>query len=137
MSRRHDNLIPLSHQHQHALTLAVTIRRRFGLEKGEKVWRDHILAWIQRAYRTELIGHFTVEETLLFPGVVAHPDFSTFDALSAMLENHIHKKERQLFPLLEQKIPAEEATRFGAEIRMRLRELCPTEQRQATPDQQT
>src|SRR5579863_8853345 len=67
MSRRHDSLIPLSHQHQHALALAVIIKRRLGSEKGEDVWREEMAEKIRKLYSAELIGHFDVEETILFP----------------------------------------------------------------------
>ena len=60
MARRHATLIPLSHQHQHALALVVIIRRRFGIEKGEKIWREEQVGKIQKAWKAELKGHFEV-----------------------------------------------------------------------------
>src|SRR5712692_10405809 len=67
MSRRHDSLIPLSHQHQHALALAVIIRRRFGMKKDEAAWREETAAKVRKLYSAELTGHFEVEEEVLFP----------------------------------------------------------------------
>jgi len=55
VGRRHDSLIPLSHQH--ALALAVVIRRRFGIEKGELIWREAMIEKIQQAYKAQLMGH--------------------------------------------------------------------------------
>jgi len=152
MSRRHDSLIPLSHQHQHALALAVIIRRRFGIEKGEDAWLEEMLAKAQNAYGTELVGHFEVEETILFPemeknlgkldlvlellddhqklhlivkGLGTHPALSGLDELSTLLEAHIHKEERRLFAEFEARMPAAEALKVGREIDARLKRVCP------------
>jgi len=152
MSRRHDSLIPLSHQHQHALALAVIIRRRFGIEKKEAAWRAEQLAKIQKAWLAELKGHFEVEEGLLFPEMQRHigkirlvdellrdhqsilglikllttsSDFPLLDGFSALLESHIHKEERELFAEFEKKMPAEGARKLGKEIAARLSKVCP------------
>lgn len=151
MARRHDSLIPLSHQHQHALALAVIIRRRFGMEKGVDPWRKEVAAKIQNAWRVELGGHFQVEESILFPEMERHlgklhlveellrdhrslqglihlmegsPEFPLLDGFSALLSNHIHKEERELFTEFEKRMPAEEALRVGREIDARLAKAC-------------
>jgi iron-sulfur cluster repair protein YtfE (RIC family) len=152
VSRRHDSLIPLSHQHQHALALAVIIRRRFGIEKGEDAWLEEMLAKTQSAYRGELVGHFEVEEAILFPemernlgkldliaellddhqkihvivkGLETNPALSGLDELSALLEAHVHKEERRLFAEFEARMPADEALKIGREIDARLKKVCP------------
>ena len=152
MSRRHDSLIPLSHQHQHALALVVILRRRFGVEKGEDAWLEEMLAKAQNAYRAELVGHFEVEETVLFPamernlgrldlvaellddhrkihvivkGLEPHPTLSGLDELSTLLEAHVHKEERRLFAEFEARRPADEALTIGREIDARLKKVCP------------
>jgi hemerythrin-like domain-containing protein len=152
MSRRHDSLIPLSHQHQHALALAVIIRRRFGVEKGKKLWREEQVEKIQNAWKAELRGHFEVEEGLLFPemerclgkirlveellrdhasiqGLVklleTSSEFPLLDGFSALLEAHIHKEERELFAEFEKKMPPDEARKLGREIEARLAKVCP------------
>ena len=86
MSRRHDSLIPLSHQHQHALALAVIIRRRFGIEKGENAWLEEMLAKSKSAYRGELVGHFEVEEAILFPEM--EKNLGKLDPVSELLDDH-------------------------------------------------
>lgn len=153
MSRRHASLIPLSHQHQHALALAVIIRRRFGIEKGEALWREEQVEKIQNAWKAELKGHFEVEQDLLFPemerylgkiplveellrdhasveGLVtllgSSSDFPLLDGFSALLEAHVHKEERELFREFEKKMPAAEARKLGKEIDARLAKVCPT-----------
>lgn len=152
MSRRHDSLIPLSHQHQHALALAVIIRRRFGMEKGEQPWREEIVEKVQRAWKGELKGHFEVEETVLFPAMERHlgrlplvaellrdhaslhglarllepsSGFPLLDGFSALLESHVRKEERQLFGEFEKRMPASEARKIGKEIETRLLKACP------------
>lgn len=152
MARRHDSLIPLSHQHQHALALTVIIRRRFGIEKGEPVWRQEQVEKIQKAWKAELKGHFEVEEGLLFPemerylgkiklveellrdhtslrGLIklleSSSEFPLLDGFSALLESHVHKEERELFAEFEKKMPAAEALRLGREIESRLVKACP------------
>jgi iron-sulfur cluster repair protein YtfE (RIC family) len=152
MARRHDSLIPLSHQHQHALALAVIIRRRFGIEKGEKAWREEQVEKIQQAWKAELKGHFEVEEGLLFPEMERYlgkirlveelvrdhcslhglirlletsSDYALLDGLGALLECHVHKEERELFTEFEKKMPSKEALRLGKEIDARLAKVCP------------
>ena len=152
MARRHASLIPLSHQHQHALALAVIIRRRFGIERGEGLWREEQVEKMQKAWEAELKGHFEVEETLLFPemerqlgklplvaellrdhvsvrGLVQllkrSSEIPLLDGFSALLEAHVHKEERQLFAEFEKKMPPEEARKLGQEIEARLRKVCP------------
>jgi len=152
MARRHESLIPLSHQHQHALALAVIIRRRFGIEKGEPAWREEMVSGICEAYRAELDGHFEVEETVLFAEMARHlgplalvaellrdhaslhglvrlleasATFPLLDGFSALLEAHIRKEERQLFAEFEKRMPADEARTLGEQIKTRLAAVCP------------
>ncbi len=152
MSRRHESLIPLSHQHQHALALAVIIRRRFGIEKGEALWREEQVENIRKAWHAELKGHFEVEEGLLFPemerylgkirlveellrdhasvkGLIAllenSPQLPLLDGFAALLDAHVHKEERELFAEFEKKMPAAEALKLGKEIDARLAKVCP------------
>jgi len=152
MSRRHDSLIPLSRQHQHALALALIIRRRDELDKGEPAWLEATAAKIRNAYTVELAGHFEVEEAVLFPemerylgklelaaelvedhkplrGLVrrieAAPMALLFDDFSARLDAHVRKEEKQLFVEFEKRMPAEEALKLGREIETRLIQACP------------
>lgn len=152
MSRRHQSLIPLSHQHQHALATAVIIERRFGMEKGELPWREEIIDKIRKLYSAELRGHFEVEETVLFPEMERHlgplelvaelrgehvllaalvkrldskPGLATLDEFARLVEGHVRKEERQLFVEFEKRMPAEEARKLGKEIEARLIKACP------------
>ncbi len=52
-------------------------------------------------------------------------DLSTLDEFSDLLEAHVRREERQLFPAFEKKIPADVAARLGREIEARLVKACP------------
>jgi hemerythrin-like domain-containing protein len=154
MSRRHDSLIPLSHQHQHALALAVIIKRRFGSENRDEAWREEMREKIRKLFSTELIGHFEVEEGVLFPEMESYLGklelvtdlrrehqalrdlvqllnaaprvaMGTLDQFSTSIDSHVHKEERQLFMEFEKRMPADEAKRVGLEIDARLLKVCP------------
>jgi hemerythrin-like domain-containing protein len=151
MARRHQSLIPLSHQHQHALALAVIIRRKFGKKKDETAWYEEMISKIQKLYAGELRGHFEVEEEVLFPemerylgklplvdelvrdhvalrglvrGLESIPEVAALNEFSRMLEAHVRKEERKLFPEFEKRMPAAEALKLGGEILTRLVNAC-------------
>ena len=152
MARRHDSLIPLPRQHNHALILALLIRRRDGIERGEAAWLNETATRIQKAYVAELHGHFEVEEEVLFPAmerylgrltlvgelveehktlrgtvqqIEAASAVTLFDDFAARLDAHVHKEERQLFVEFEKRMPADEALKLGREIDARLLKACP------------
>ena len=154
MSRRHDSLIPLSHQHQHALALAVIIKRRFGSENREEAWLCEMRERVHKLYSAELTGHFEVEEAVLFPEMERYLGkldlvadlkrehqslrnlihllekspcvaISTLDEFSTSIDSHVRKEERQLFMEFEKRMPAAEAKRLGVEIDARLLKVCP------------
>jgi len=119
---RDKNLVPYSHQHQHALALCVRIQR--ALDSG-----DHDLArWngeIVRAFDSEIRFHFEAEERFVFPAAKQHASLAPLvkelmdehgillafygrarnsdldsDGLrqfSTTLSDHIRTEERQLF----------------------------------------
>jgi len=100
-------------------------------------------------YKQNLVGHFDAEETILFPALrvivpqcagliddlLSHhqqirrfvPQLEAgtgvakllFD-LGDLLEAHIRKEERELFPLFEKHVGVSQANRIGAEIHNRL-----------------
>ena len=138
---RDKNLVPLSHQHQHALALCVRIDR--GVEAGKtnpEPWR----AEIQALYQQEIAIHFAAEETVLFPaasrfsemqplvnelisehaalrGFFAEVGERTLDAqairdLATLLSQHIRKEERQLFESMQRLIGPDELANIGASL---------------------
>jgi hemerythrin-like domain-containing protein len=151
MARRHESLIPLSRQHHDALALALVIRRRDGIEQGERAWVDARAAEVTRIYSAELDGHFAVEEAVLFPAMERNlgrlpllaelraeherlrelvvrletsPSVPLLDDFSRLLEGHVRKEERRLFVEFERRMPSEAALKLGREIETRLSKVC-------------
>jgi hypothetical protein len=72
--KRHPALIPLSHDHHHALVEARRLRRAADTPKSAAVARAFL-----RFFAGETVGHFRDEEELLFPRLVE------FDAARELL----------------------------------------------------
>jgi iron-sulfur cluster repair protein YtfE (RIC family) len=129
---RHPALIPLSHDHHHALALALRCRKQaLGQLKpaGTEGLRQRAQE-IREFFSKELVPHFRAEEEVLFPhmrarmpetggmidellrdhaaigAAIPRLDDTTglskllFD-LGDLLERHVRKEERELFPLFE------------------------------------
>jgi hemerythrin-like domain-containing protein len=138
---RNQNLIPLSHQHQHALALCVRIDR--ALQAGDL----DMLAWqaeIQQIFRGEIQNHFEAEERELFPVALrcaelgrlvnellsehallrdyfAFASERTMDPaklhdFASKLSAHIRKEERELFESLQQLLAPEEMAMLGTAL---------------------
>src|SRR5271170_1989505 len=138
---RDKNLIPLSHQHQHALAMCVRLDR--ALQAGEvdlEAWQ----AEIQQQFEQEIAFHFAAEEKELFPAANQFPDLSAlvqellsehttlrefFERSAARslepqslqifvetLAKHIRKEERQLFEGLQGRMSAEQLAVLGAAL---------------------
>ena len=151
---RDSSLIPLSHQHQHGLALTVFIDRGLkaeptrekGLELADKV---------ARAAAAELLGHFRVEEEVLFPAV--RPFLASGELLDELiaehrvmedlilriaqatdeeripilkrfgkvLHGHIRTEERQLFQEIQGRLSESQLQEIGREIAARVAAVCP------------
>ena len=151
---RDPSLIPLSHQHQHGLALTVLIER--GLQADPSPDNaDTLAAKVAAMADTELLGHFKVEETVLFPAVreslnsssivdelvAQHREMETLlgrvaassgvervdllQQFGKLLSRHIRIEERQLFQEIQAKLPAKELGRLGREIDGAVKKLCP------------
>lgn len=138
---RDKNLIPLSHQHQHALALCVRI------ERASPIPEEDLAAWqaeVAQIFRGEIRIHFAAEEQVVFPAarefeeltalieglLVEHAELrATFSRAEAerlsgeelvgfgkKLSNHIRKEERQLFEKLQQLLGAEELSAMGNQL---------------------
>ena len=129
--KRHPALVPLSHDHHHALVEARRVRRMAGTPESAAVARAFL-----RFFANETVAHFRDEEELLFPHVVeltearellvqALLEHQRLRALTArlrqilttggevdgvmrelgeLLEEHIRLEERNLFPLIERQL---------------------------------
>jgi hemerythrin-like domain-containing protein len=138
---RDRNLIPLSHQHQHALALCVRIERALQavpIDPGP--WH----AEIALDFEQEIQFHFTAEERVLFPAArqfvelgplvdelieehgqlrrhFARAQEGTMDArelgeFARLLSSHIRKEERRLFEEMQKLLSEEELAAVGAEL---------------------
>ena len=134
-------LIPLSHQHQHALALCVKIDRAQIASDAELAeWR----AEVTRLYEQEIRFHFDAEERVLFPAVehfdslqrlvyelrrehghlraeiaTAAEGAMTADALKAFAQHlsaHVRREERDLFETMQSLLSHDQLARLGAAI---------------------
>jgi hemerythrin-like domain-containing protein len=152
---RDPSLIPLSHQHQHGLALAVLIDR--GLKEDPTPEKAGELARKVAAMAdAELLGHFRVEEETLFPSVrgfleagevidelieqhremeslmesiarSSGPEQSVLlKQFGELLSRHIRIEERQLFEEIQAKLPPEEIGKLGRQIEDQVQRVCPT-----------
>ena len=141
--QRDSNLVPLSHQHQHALALCVQIGKSF----AEVHDTPDVHYWeleIVHLHDQELACHFAAEEKLIFPAAdrfkelqqlvdelrIEHTllrrnvenarkrQFRVTDlqVFTAMLSEHIRKEERILFHHLQHSLPEEELVHLGQEL---------------------
>jgi len=136
---RDKSLIPLSHQHQHALALCVRIDRASPIRDADLgAWQ----AEISQLFQTEIGIHFAAEEEVVFPAaqrfeelvplvddlladhvvlreVLAHPSGLSATNLATAaqrLSAHIRKEERQLFERLQELLSPEQLTLVGSQL---------------------
>jgi hemerythrin-like domain-containing protein len=138
---RDRNLIPLSHQHQHALALCVQIDR--SLQAGT-AGLEALQAQIHTMFNLEIRWHFAAEEEALFPEAAAFAglkplvdqllrDHATLRDYFARAENreldpatlrdfaqrlsaHIRREERELFEGCQRLFPSEKLAAVGAAL---------------------
>jgi hemerythrin-like domain-containing protein len=137
MMLRDPSLIPLSHEHQHALALCVLIDRSTGDA-------DTQARMIVDQYDAEMKSHFEAEERVLFPAAAALPetrdlseelvsehrrlqamvdalrgraDAATIAEFTATLRQHVRKEEGVLFEELQRLLPREQLDDIGKLLR--------------------
>jgi iron-sulfur cluster repair protein YtfE (RIC family) len=160
---RDKNLIPLSHQHQHALALCVRIERASPIpEINLPAWQEELTL----LFRAEIGIHFAAEEQLVFPAAHHFEELAPLVAelleehtalrqdfvqaqegalssdeltrLSRQLSTHIRKEERQLFERMQTLLTPEQLNELGQRLEEALRgadETCllPTEATRLRP----
>lgn len=142
--KRHPALVPLSHDHHHALVEARRLRRTSDAAEDER--RKAVAAFL-RFYSMETLRHFREEEEKLFPALVGHDgaaddllvqallehqrihalvgrleqdmmagaaNGSSMRELGELLEAHVRLEERRLFPLIQEVVQDE--TLSGLEL---------------------
>ena len=133
--KRHDTLIPLSREHHAALLLARVIQKNAPAYKGFPEEPKAKAIYAVQFFKTNLEEHFSKEETLLHQVIKYNAEikklaeeiisehlqlsamFNTLqdakelpdalDKLGTLLEEHIRKEERILFPLIQEHCPEE------------------------------
>jgi len=160
---RDKNLIPLSHQHQHALALCVRISRSSPIAESDlDAWHREIA----QLFQGEIDVHFAAEEQIVFPAALQFDELvmliqelmsdhtelrSLFGqgetlspymigTLARLLSEHIRKEERQLFERLQQLMTPEELTLLGSRLEAALKDaqqtcLIPTDATRLRPAQ--
>lgn len=147
---RDSSLIPLSHQHQHALALCVRLDR--ALQKGVLGVLD-LAAWqleVHQLYASEIQFHFTAEEQILFPAAQRFPELAPLAAelsgehirlreyfvraeqgtldqgelqeFVTLLVGHVRKEERQLFEALPKHMKQDELKSLGTALESALKD---------------
>ncbi len=138
---RDPSLIPLSHQHQHALSICVRLER--ALQAGAA----DLVAWqleVHQHYANEVQFHFAAEEKILFPAARRFPELvallqelsgehqrlrehfvhaeqgtmnqGELETLVKLLSEHIRKEERQLLEAMQKRMRPEELKSLGDEL---------------------
>jgi mannose-6-phosphate isomerase-like protein (cupin superfamily) len=135
--QRHPALVPLSHDHHHALVRARRLTKAG--EAGDLREAERFL----RFFHAETVRHFREEEEIVFPLLLARApdtpeplvralvdhgrmhalaerlgraaDEETMRDLGALLTDHVRLEERVLFELVQEEVPGEdlEALRLG------------------------
>jgi len=128
--KRHKTIVPLSHDHYDGLLLAQSVKKNFIKTKLGLSSIEDKVKFVINAYNTELIPHFNHEEVILFPLALGkdeelddmineildehdkiHKAVSrisegnleqNLDEFGLLLESHIRKEERILFPKIEE-----------------------------------
>jgi hemerythrin-like domain-containing protein len=148
--QRDKNLVPLSHQHQHALALCVRIGKAFeqvNPTPDVHPWEQEIVS----QFDAEMAHHFKAEEAVLFPAAERHEElvdvvdslriehtllrrsverararqFTVTDlqVFAASLSEHIRKEERQLFEAMQRLLTAEELRKIGEALQQQFAKL--------------
>ncbi|WP_234028591.1 hemerythrin domain-containing protein [Lentibacillus sp. Marseille-P4043] len=134
--KRHESLYPLSHHHHHALVLALKLKR-IGTEKSE-LTENELKSELERFWEKDGNQHFRDEEEILLPVYVQYTSIeqpeitemllehvtirshvhqiltyednlvSLMNNLGELLDTHIRKEERVLFPMIEAALPEHE-----------------------------
>lgn len=138
--KRHEALTPLSREHHGALILAQLIKRNAPAYRGLPTDTVGKIQYAVDFFQSNLLSHFKKEEAILlkvkhcstdvaaitediiaehtllknmFLSLEAAPDvISVLDELGQLLQAHIRKEERILFPLIQEHCTEEELSRL-------------------------
>jgi hemerythrin-like domain-containing protein len=149
-TRRHDSLILLSREHHYALMLCLRIHRGMVKHREDASWLQKKAADAIRFFEGDLIDHFGAEEEALFPAMRDLADATALiqellsehremerlieclrrardeslatllNQFADLLEAHIRKEERQLFPVYERQVSSTLARQVGQRVSERI-----------------
>lgn len=153
MTKRHASLIPLTHDHHHALAQARKLIA--SADAGSEERRDAAAIFV-RFYEDDTLLHFHEEEEILFPKLLEHveqpppeliqvlvehvrihgmvarlreavaagsPEGDELRTLGETLRSHVRLEENKLFPILEEAVTDDELRRVSFAERPRLGSL--------------
>ncbi|HKA22992.1 MAG TPA: hemerythrin domain-containing protein [Blastocatellia bacterium] len=148
-SRRYQSLIPLSREHHYGLMLCLRIHRGLPKNGDDEAWVREKGVQAAAFFTTDLTAHFEAEEQVLFPAmrsfagarelltelVAEHRKLrriasrlagskvaglkASLGQFADLLESHIRKEERHLFPLYEKQVGRE----IDSEVKRAIRAL--------------
>lgn len=137
MARRHDGLLPLTHDHHHALRHARLLR---AAADGSDAERLVAVRSFVDFFETESVQHFREEEEQIFPLVAEHPE-APWSAIERVLREHVtmHAGVRRLKRSLDEGSVSGDAMRsvadvLKAHVRFEEDELFPAIERLADED---
>jgi len=134
--KRHPSFVPLSHDHHHALVRVFEIRQAIKQEGS----LDEQARLNQAFLAEELTPHFAAEERHLVPllrelevidvaaidqliddhrelaRLITGTDADTMGQFADLLERHVRREEREIFPACQERIPEERMVEIGAAI---------------------
>ena len=144
--RRHDSLIPLSREHHYGLMVCLRIHKGIEQHKANVDWLSERARKARLFFESDLKSHFKTEEEIVFPAmskiteakptieqlIGEHRDLERLvhelrqaqgsqlalllREFADLLESHIRKEERVLFPCYEQNISPEDAERVKTQV---------------------
>jgi iron-sulfur cluster repair protein YtfE (RIC family) len=145
-SRRQTSLVPLSREHHYALVLCLRIHKGLLEHHTDRDWIQTKAGHAVEFFETELVVHFQAEERFLFPemrdmaearevieellsehrkieglikrlrGLKGNALRLTLAEFADILEAHIRKEERSLFPIYEREVSPETTSRVEQAI---------------------
>ncbi|MEA2434771.1 MAG: hypothetical protein QOG54_2228 [Actinomycetota bacterium] len=113
MTKRHETLIPLTHDHHHALAQA---RKLVLAADGENEDRTIAAKNFLAFYDTDLLTHFREEEEMVFPLAVTYVDSEPLLAQVMIEHLQIHALVHDLRGMLDQGAPTAWSLRRIADV---------------------
>ncbi|WP_051302255.1 hemerythrin domain-containing protein [Salibacterium aidingense] len=140
--KRHEALYPLSHHHHQALFVALNLKRagtelsRYSVTEvledtlsfwepaGKQHFREEEEILLTAFARYDSVDHPEIKDMLMEHVQIralidsisqaSNPPVETLQKLGILLENHVRKEERVIFPMIERVLPEEKLQELSA-----------------------